>query len=54
VLCHLQFPRIPFAGNSEVKLRCTKNVGFRNTANSVPLMYVLMSFETDVQGIPLL
>jgi hypothetical protein len=24
-------------------------VGFRNTANSVPLMYALMSFETAVR-----
>jgi hypothetical protein len=27
-------------------LQCSKNVGFRNTVHSVPLMYGLMSFET--------
>jgi hypothetical protein len=31
-------------------LESTKNVGFRNTANSVPLMYGLMSFGTVVVG----
>jgi hypothetical protein len=30
-------------------LECTKKDPFRNTANSVPLMYALMSFETLVR-----
>jgi hypothetical protein len=33
-----------------VYLWCIKNVGFRNTANSVPLMYALISFGTPCRA----
>src|SRR4051812_38833055 len=39
---------------SEQQKSCSKNVPFRNTANSVPLMYALMSFDTAVRRIPIL